>query len=167
MVFTVPVYALSTKRCQFRESGKINGRTIATNNAKNTTNGVYTLAKRVINLSIFGLLAAAFSTESRILVTIDSSRIFSTRIFNCPDVLTHPETILSPVFAITGTGSPVTGEVSIRLSPSMITPSNGIRSPGRTKRISPTFASSASIIRTSFPMTRLTTSGLKSTASII
>lgn len=37
---------------------------IAVARARSTTNGVYTREKRVIKRSIFGLLAAAFSTES-------------------------------------------------------------------------------------------------------
>ena len=74
---------------------------------------------------------------------MDSDRGFSTCIFSWPEVLTQPEITLLPGPTPTGTGSPVTGEVSIRLSPSTITPSRGIRSPGRTSRMSPTWASSA------------------------
>ena len=121
----------------------------------------------MIKRSIFGLLAAAFSTESRIFVTMESSSAFSTRILRRPEVFTQPEITLSPIPAATGTGSPVTGEVSIRLSPSMIVPSSGIRSPGRTSRRSPGLACSAGITCTSLPCTRLTTSGRRSTASMI
>ena len=53
------------------------------------------LENLVIKRSIFGLLAAAFSTESRIRVTIDSDNGFSTRIFSCPEVFTQPEVISS------------------------------------------------------------------------
>ena len=111
--------------------------------------------------------AAAFSTEFKILLTMDSSNGFSTRMRNSPEILTHPETASEPSLTATGTGSPVTAEVSIRLSPSMTTPSNGIRSPGRTCTISPAFASSAgiSVIWPSF--SKRTTSGLKSTTSMI
>ena len=42
---------------------------IATANARATTIGVYTRAKRVMKRSILGLEDAAFSTASRILVT--------------------------------------------------------------------------------------------------
>ncbi len=117
--------------------------------------------------SMVGLLAAAFSTLSRIRVTMDSSRTFSTRIFSIPEVFTQPETTSSPYLRFTGTGSPVTGEVSTRLSPSITTPSRGIRSPTRTSRMSPTCASAAGITFTSSPTSRLTTSGRRSTASII
>ena len=61
--------------------------------AANTTQGVYTFANLVMKRSIFGLLAAAFSMDSRIRETIDSDNGFSTRIFNCPEVLTQPEVI--------------------------------------------------------------------------
>ena len=40
-----------------------------------------------MNRSIFGLLAAAFSTESRILVTMDSDRGLVTRMVSWPEVL--------------------------------------------------------------------------------
>ena len=56
-----------------------------------TTQGVYIFANLVIKRSIFGLLAAAFSMDSRIRETIDSDNGFSTRIFNWPDVLTQPD----------------------------------------------------------------------------
>ena len=122
---------------------------IAVARARSTTNGVYTREKRVIKRSIFGLLAAAFSTESMILVTIDSSSTFSTLILITPEVFKHPEVTSVPTETETGMGSPVTGEVSIIVSPSVMIPSNGIRSPGRTNKISPISASSASITVTS------------------
>ena len=141
---------------------------IAVANAINTTNGVYTREKRVIKRSIFGLLAAAFSTESMILVTIDSSNTFSTLILITPEVFRHPEVTSVPSKPDIGTGSPVTGDVSIIVSPSVITPSKGIRSPGRTNRISPISASSASITETSpCSFTRFTTSGRISITSMI
>ena len=118
--------------------------------------------------SIFGLLAAAFSTESIILVTMDSSNTFSTLILITPDVFKHPDVTSVPTLADTGTGSPVTVDVSIIVSPSVITPSRGIRSPGRTSKISPSSASSASITDTSpCSSTRLTTSGRISITSMI
>ncbi len=135
--------------------------------AASTTKGVYILEKRVIKRSIFGLLAAAFSTESKILVTIECSNVFSTWIFNCPAVLMQPEVTASPGLAFTGTGSPVIGEVSKRLSPSIMMPSKGIRSPGRTIRISPHCASSAGSSFVESPVTKLTVSGRRSTASMI
>ena len=132
-----------------------------------TTQGVYIFANLVIKRSIFGLLAAAFSMDSRIRETIDSDNGFSTRIFNWPDVLTQPDVMGSPTDTPTGTGSPVIGEVSSRLSPSMITPSSGTLSPGRINRISSTFASSAGMTVIFWSDTRFTTSGRISTASMI
>ena len=140
---------------------------IAVSTARITTIGVYIFANFVMNLSIFGLPAAAFSTESRILVTMDSERGFVTSIFSRPCSLTQPEMTSVPAIAVTGTGSPVTGEVSIRLSPSVTMPSSGIRSPGRTCRISPIWASSAGIFSMSSPWIRFTVSGRMSTASMI
>ena len=121
----------------------------------------------MIKRSIFGLLAAAFSTESRIFVTMDSLSGFVTSAFNTPCSLIQPEISSSPGTTLTGTGSPVTGEVSTRLSPSITFASSGILSPGRIIIISFTLASCDGISFTSEPTTRLTTSGRISTASII
>ena len=52
----------------------------------------------------------------------------------------HPEITASPADTFTGTGSPVTGAVSILLSPAVTTPSSGMRSPTRTTTRSPMFA---------------------------
>ena len=113
------------------------------------------------------MLAAAFSTESRILLTMDSSNGFSTLIFSKPEVFTQPESTSVPTSTFIGTGSPVTAEVSKRLSPSTTMPSNGILSPALTSSTSPGFASFAGITLTSSPVTKFTTSGLRSMASII
>ena len=64
---------------------------IATTKERATTIGVYTRAKRVMKRSILGLEDAAFSTASRILVTMDSSRTLSTRIVMRPDSLIQPD----------------------------------------------------------------------------
>ena len=65
--------------------------TTAVSTARATTIGVYMRANLVMNLSIFGLPAAAFSTESRMRVTIDSDSGFVTRIFNTPCSFMQPE----------------------------------------------------------------------------
>ena len=84
-----------------------------------------------------------------------------------PEVLTQPERTSLPGATATGTGSPVTAEVSIRLSPRNTVPSNGMRSPGRISIQSPTFTSSGSTSIT-FPSSyKRTISGRISTASII
>ena len=82
-------------------------------------------------------------------------------------MFTQPETTSLPSFTPTGTGSPVTAEVSIRLSPLTTTPSSGILSPGRTSIMSPISISSGSSSITLSPSIYLTTSGRISTASII
>ena len=112
-----------------------------------TTTGVYILANLVMNLSILGLPAAAVSTELRMRVTMDSDKGRTTFILRTPWIFMQPEITSVPAAALTGTGSPVTGEVSILLSPSTTIPSRGILSPGRTRRISPGFASAAGITR--------------------
>ena len=99
----------------------------------------------MIKRSIFGLRAAAFSTLSRMRCTMLSASMWVTRSLIAPSVLTQPEVALSPAATRTGTGSPVTAEVSRRLSPSTTSPSSGTRSPGRTRTMSPSCASSAGI----------------------
>ena len=130
---------------------------IATANAKATTIGVYTRAKRVIKRSILGLEDAAFSTASRIFVTIDSSRTLSTRIVMRPDSLIQPDMSCVPGTARTGTGSPVTGAVLTRVSPSRTVPSRGIKSPGRTSIVQPTSTFSGAITTISPPQPVSTT----------
>ena len=124
---------------------------IATARARATTIGVYTRAKRVMNLSILGFDAAAFSTASRILVTMDSSRTLSTHIVIRPVSLMQPDINCVPGSARTGTGSPVTGAVLTRVSPSRIVPSRGIKSPGRTSIVQPTSTFSGDITTISPP----------------
>ena len=124
-------------------------------------------AKRVINFSITGLLAAACSTLFKILVTIDSANTFCTLTLSIAEVFTQPDITSSPTLQRAGTGSPVTGEVSTKLSPSTTTPSKGILSPTRTSTTSPTFALVAGIVSTPPSSTRFTTSGRISIAAII
>ena len=94
-----------------------------------------------MNLSILGLLAAAFSTACKMRETIDSDKGFSTFILIAPEIFKQPEVIELFGAIFIGIGSPVTGDVSKRLSPSMTMPSTGILSPARTNKISPTLAS--------------------------
>ena len=68
----------------------------------------------------------AFSTNSKILETVDSSNGFVTRISNKPSRLTLPLTISSPDFTLRGKDSPVNADVSIEALPFVTIPSNGI-----------------------------------------
>ena len=95
-------------------------------------------ANLVMKVSLFDLFSPAFSTRSRILLTVDSPKDFSIIIFITPDRLTQPEHILSPTPALLGMLSPVRAMVLRLVSPSVILPSRGIFSPGRTMIVSPT-----------------------------
>ena len=75
---------------------KNNGGIIARIAAQIVTNGVYTLAKRVIKFSTFAFLLLAFSTSSNIFATVESSKAFVTRIFKIPFPFMHPLTISLP-----------------------------------------------------------------------
>ena len=77
--------------------------------------------------------------------------------FNNPVRLMVAVNKMSPTFLSTGMLSPVMEDSSTAELPSMTSPSAGMRSPGRTKKISPTAINSAGII-ISFPF--LTTHAL-------
>ena len=108
------------------------GGIIASAKAKNTTIGVYTFANFVINFSVGAFLFEAFSTNSKILETVDSLKFLLTLTFKTPLVLIHPAKISSFIDISLGTDSPVKAEVSIKLVPSITIPSNGTLSPGLT-----------------------------------
>ena len=69
---------------------------------------------------------------------------FSAVITKLPDWLSVPPMTLSPSDFVSGIDSPVTIDSSIALRPSMIVPSTGTLSPGRTRKVSPAFTSSRS-----------------------
>ncbi len=102
-----------------------------------TTQGVYHLAKRVMNCSVLAFFAEAFSTSSRIFVTVDSPKGFVTLTSISPLRLTQPLITSSPSASRAGTLSPVRAEVSAVVFPETITPSRGIFSPALTTIISP------------------------------
>ncbi len=84
-----------------------------------TTIGVYTLANLVINLSDLDFLLLAFSTRSRILLTVDSPNSFVTLAVKRPLRFMLP--LKSSLSADTsfGTDSPVRADVSINELPSI------------------------------------------------
>ena len=92
----------------------------------------------------------AFSTKSKILLTVDSPYSFDTFTKIFPLSFIDPLNTSSFSFASTGTDSPVKALVSSIVVPSIIVPSNGIFSPGFTTIISPIFTSSGSTF-SSFP----------------
>ena len=73
-----------------------------------------------------------------------------------PAPFTDAEISLSPSFFSTGMLSPVTADSSKDDAPSVITPSTATLSPGLTRKISPSFTSSAGI-STSSPSRSITT----------
>ena len=108
------------------------GGTMASTAATPTTMGVYTRAKRVMKFSVRAFFSAAFSTNSRMRLTVESSKGFVARTVSLPVRFTQPEITSSPGRAVRGTDSPVSAAVSIWLSPVRMTPSSGMRSPGMT-----------------------------------
>ena len=107
-----------------------------TNTAAHTTIGVYSFANLVTNLSDCVFETVADSIHSNILLTVELSYVLFTLILINPFILMLPLNTLSFFCLETGIDSPVKGERSKVDSPSTITPSNGILSPGLTKIIS-------------------------------
>ena len=92
----------------------------------------------------------AFSTRSRILLTVLSPNSFVVRMRSTPDMLMQPLTISSPARTSRGRLSPVRAAVFNVDSPSTMTPSIGTFSPGCTTIIEPASTSSGST-RSSLP----------------
>ena len=110
------------------------------------TIGVYTFANLVINLSDLDFLAAAFSTKSKTLLTVESKYSFVTFAVIKPFILIQPLRIFAPSLTSTGTDSPVNAEVSRLVSPFIIVASSGTLSPGLISMISPSSTSSGSTL---------------------
>ena len=92
----------------------------------------------------------AFSTKSKILLTVDSPYSFETLTLINPDILIDPLKISSPGVTSLGSDSPVKALVSKEVFPSITIPSNGTFSPGLIIIISPILTSSGSTFNT-FP----------------
>ena len=97
-----------------------------------------------MKFSTLAFLELAFSTSSRILATVESSKAFVVFTLSVPLPFTHPLTISSPALALLGTDSPVSAAVSSMEFPSIITPSRGTFSPGLITMILPISTSSGS-----------------------
>ena len=104
-----------------------------------------------MKFSARAFLLLEFSTRSRILATVDSSKALVTRTFRRPERLTQPEITSSPGSASRGRDSPVRAAVSSVDLPSSTTPSRGTRSPALMTMVSPTDTSSGSTCTSSPP----------------
>ena len=97
-----------------------------------------------MKFSVRAFFSLAFSTSSRMRLTVDWPNGFVVRMRSTPVMLMQPETAVSPASAWRGIDSPVIAAVSRRDDPCSITPSIGTRSPGLTTMTSPTATSSGS-----------------------
>ena len=120
------------------------------------TTGTNTPATLSANFWMGGLDAPASRTILTIFESVVSAPILCARIFITPLLLSAAEVIWSPIVTSTGRLSPVIADLSIKVLPSVITPSTGIYSPCLTTRISPaaTCETGTSI---SFPSTSFVT----------
>ena len=108
------------------------------------TAGMKTVVARSTLCCTGSLLFWARSTRWMIPANTVSVPTAVVRTRNAPLPLTQPPTSLAPMSLMTGMISPVIKDSSTVDSPSITTPSAGIRSPGRTKKMSPTLMSSMS-----------------------
>ena len=94
-----------------------------------------------MKFSVLAFFSAAFSTSSRMRLTVDSPKGLVARTVMRPVMLTQPEMISSPSRTSRGTDSPVRAAVSSCDVPLTTTPSSGTRSPALTTISSPTATS--------------------------
>ena len=95
-----------------------------------------------MKFSVRAFFSLAFSTSSRMRLTVDSPKGLVVRTRSTPVMLMQPEMTSSPASAWRGADSPVRAAVSSCVAPSRMTPSMGTRSPGLTTMTSPTATSS-------------------------
>ena len=130
-----------------RGSGPATSQTTNVAAAVSSTIGTKTSATRSARRWIGAFDPWARWTSSTILANAVSRPTRSARITNVPVVLTVAPMTSSPGPTATGIDSPVSIDASIAEPPSTTTPSTGIRSPGRTRRRSPTRTSSRATSR--------------------
>ena len=95
-----------------------------------------------MNVSVSDFFSFEFSIKLIIFWTVESFDVVVACTFINDSLLIQPLSMFSSFATFLGTDSPVKEEVSIYVSPSTTTPSNGTFSPAFTINISPTFASS-------------------------
>ena len=115
-----------------------------------------------MNFSVVAFFSPAFSTKSKILLSVDSWNSFVTFISSTPFVFITPLNISEFSATFLGTDSPVKADVSIKASPFVTIPSSGTLSPGFTTIISPIFTFSGVFSITSVPLFTYALSGFNS-----
>ncbi len=98
-------------------------------------------AKRRTKFSLRDLFWLAFSTRLMMREAVDSLKFLVTFTRMTPDRLMHPLFTASPWRTSRGMLSPVRASVLSEVAPSVMMPSRGIFSPGRTTMVSPTLTS--------------------------
>ena len=97
-----------------------------------------------MKFSVRAFFSEAFSTSSRMRLTVDSPKGFVVRMVSTPVKFTQPENTSAPSSTTRGTASPVSAAVSSWDAPFTMMPSMGMRSPAFTTISSPTSTSSGS-----------------------
>ena len=103
-----------------------------------TMAGMYHRLNRAMKRSVGARVASASSTRRMMRAIVLSSWALVTRTLRAASVLIDPAKTGSPGPFVLGTLSPVTGLSSMPEDPSTISPSEGMRSPGRTRTSWPT-----------------------------
>ena len=151
----------ATKTCnaKLKPSPAHSQPTPATKPKASTTGTKYpatTSARRAIG----ALPACAASTKRTICISSASPAPRVARTTSAPAPLRLPPVTASPGALTAGSDSPVSSDSSTVELPAMTSPSAGTRSPGRTRRQSPTAMASAAISRSPSPSTNTALSGL-------
>ena len=131
----------------------VSGGTRITSADRATITGMYQRLKRSMNRSVGARASSASSTNRMMREIVLSSAALVTRIRSAASVLIDPANTGSPGPLVTGMLSPVTGLSSTPLAPSTMSPSAGIRSPGRARTVCPTVSDAAATSRVLSPST--------------
>ena len=121
-----------------RGSGPMNSQKANVVAAMTITIGTNTLAIRSTSRPMGGLLIWAERTMRMMRASVVSSPNRLTRRTKAPERFMVPPVTVSPTSRATDSGSPVSMDSSMVVRPSVITPSMGTFSPGRTRTRSPT-----------------------------
>ncbi len=123
------------------------------------TAGTNHIVTRSTIACIGSLPPCAASTIAAMRASVVSAPMAETRKAKAPAPFTAPPVTLAPSPFSTGTGSPVSIDSSMKLPPSTISPSAGMRSPGRTSTMSPRRRAESGISRAFAPRRTRAVSG--------
>ena len=156
-----------TSACARRGSGPSHSHSTKVSTAAPSTAGTNHPATRSASAWIGARLRCASATICTMRASIVSLPTRSARMRNPPVPLIVPPVTASPAAFATGMGSPVSMDSSTLELPSVIFPSTGIFSPGRTRSIAPTATRSSGTSRSPSASTSRAVAGARSSSARI